>query len=426
MLSMIGNLRGTAVHTVSALLVSIPAAAGAQSAIPMRTIGPILATSTENVGQAVTVRATSDGHVIVGAGARQRVYAFDSTLKNFTMVADSGSGTGVLPIRTTGVIPYVADSTLLPDFGANALLVLDGTGKQVRSMAPPRAQDLIFLGIPAAFGRPGIDPKGRLVYRTNLPPNIRPTPTPSGSQQVKLTPVNADSAPIVRGDFDTRRIDTVAWMKTPSQGRVGMEMKENPAGGAPMVTMHMQINPFNMADEWSLLSDGTVAIVRVHDYHIDWIDPDGTKRTSPKMPMDWRRYTDAERTQRVDSLRRVMDEQLKRALAQQSAAGGPQIKMDVSIVPDSEFPQFWPPIEPGSVLADQDAHLWILPTTSTNVANGFTYDVVDRTGQIIERVQLPKGHVLVGFGPHRTVYLTKADGKATYLERALLTQASAP
>ena len=199
----------------------------------MRTIGPILATSTENVGQAVTVRGTSDGHVIVGAGARQRVYAFDSTLKSFTIVADSGAGTGVLPIRTTGVIPYLADSTLLPDFGANALLVLDATGKQVRSMAPPRAQDLIFLGIPAAFGRPGFDPKGRLIYRTHLPPNIRPTPTPSGSQKVEMMPVNADSAPIVRGDFDTRRIDTVAWMKTPSQGRMAMEIKENPAGGAP-------------------------------------------------------------------------------------------------------------------------------------------------------------------------------------------------
>jgi hypothetical protein len=409
---------------VLGLLASIAGAVEAQSTIPVRTIGPILATSTENVGQAVTVRATSDGHVIVGAGARQRVYAFDSTLKNFTMVADSGSGTGVLPIRTTGVIPYLADSTLLPDFSANALLVLDRTGKQVRSMAPPRAADLVFLGIPAAFGRPGFDPKGRLIYRTALPPNIRPTPTPSGSQEIKMMPVNADSAPIVRGDFDTRLVDTVAWMKTPSQGRMAMEIKENPAGGAPTVTMHMQLNPFNMADEWSLLSDGTVAIVRVHDYHIDWIDPDGTKRTSPKMPIDWRRYTDAERTQRVDSVRRIADEQLKRATAQQSAAGGPQLKIDLSIVPDSEFPQFWPPIQPGSVLSDLDAHIWILPTTSTNAANGLTYDVVNRTGQIIERVQLPKDHVLVGFGPHDVVYLTKADGKATYLERALLTRAA--
>jgi hypothetical protein len=29
--------------------------------------------------------------------------------------------------------------------------------------------------------------------------------------------------------------------------------------------------------------------------------------------------------------------------------------------------------------------------------------------------------VLVGFGPHNVVYLTRAEGKSTYLERALLT-----
>ena len=103
------------------------------------------------------------------------------------------------------------------------------------------------------------------------------------------------------------------------------------------------------------------------------------------------------------------------------------MKVDVSIVPDSEFPQFWPPIEPGSVLADLDAHLWILPTTSyVNAAAGFTYDVVNRNGDVFERVQLPKGHVLVGFGAHNVVYLTKIDGKVTYLERALLTGQAMP
>jgi len=403
-----------------ALLLCAGATARAQNKIPIRTIGPILATSKENVGLAVTVRANSTGHVIVGAGARQRVYAFDSTLQNFTIVADSGAGTGVLPIRTTGLIPYLGDSTLLPDFGANALLVLDATGKQVRSMAPPHAADLMFLGIPAGFGRPGFDPQGRLIYRSMVRPNFRPTPTPGGNQKMEMTPVNVDSAPILRGDFDKRTVDTLAWMRTPSQGRMGMEIKENPAGGAPSITMHMLMNPFSMADEWSVLSDGTIAIVRVQDYHIDWIDPDGTKRSTPKMPIDWRRYTDAERAQRVDSIRRVADEQIKRTLAQQAGAGAPQMKMDLAIVPDSEFPSFWPPIEPGSVLADLDGNLWILPTTSTNAANGFTYDVVNRKGEVFERVQLPQGHVLAGFGAHNTLYLTKTNGTAAYLERASL------
>ncbi len=401
------------------LTLLLAATATAQTPIPLRTIGPILATSTENVGQAVTVRATSDGHVIVGAGARQRVYAFDSTLKNFTMVADSGSGTGTVPIRTTGLIPYLGDSTLLPDFGAKVLIVLDATGKQVRSMAPPHAQDLIYLGIPSAFGRAGFDPKGRLIYRTQLTGNFQPTPTPSGSQKVDMKPVSADSAPILRGDFDTRTVDTVAWMNTPSQGRMGMEIKENPAGGAPTISMHLLMNPFQMADEWAVLSDGTIAIVRAHDYHIDWVDPDGTRRSSPKMPIDWRKYTDAERTQRVDSIRRIAEAQVK-TVNSAPAANGALMKMDLGIVPDSEFPTFWPPIAPGSVLADGNSRLWILPTTSSDAGHGFMYDVVNRLGDVVERVQLPKDYVLVGFGPHDTVYLSKAEGSATYLARAVI------
>jgi hypothetical protein len=130
---------------------------------------------------------------------------------------------------------------------------------------------------------------------------------------------------------------------------------------------------------------------------------------------------DQERTQRVDSIKRVIDEQIKRTIAAQSGAGAPQLKMDVSVVPDSEFPSFWPPVQQGSVIADLEGNLWILPTTSTNAANGLTYDVVNRNGEIIERVQLPKDHVLAGFGPRDVVYLTKTDGKNTYLERATLT-----
>jgi hypothetical protein len=403
-----------------ALLAAVAVTAGAQDKIPLRTIGPILATSKENVGQAVTVRGTSDGHIIVGAGARQRVFAFDSTLQNFTMVVDSGGGTGVVPIRTTGVIPYAGDSTLLPDFGANALLVLDSKGKQVRSMAPPHAQDLMFLGIPASFGRPGFDAKGRLVYRTMVLGNFRPKMTPSGSQKLDLTPVSPDSSPIVRGDFDARSVDTLAWMHTPAPARIGMDMKDNPSGGPPNITMHMLFNPFSMSDEWAVLSDGTIAIIRVHDYHIDWIDPDGTKRSTPKMPIDWRRYTDSERVQRVDSMRKVAEAQVKAQVGAVKPPGMPDFKYDIGVVPDSEFPQFWPPVQPGSVLADNNAHLWILPTTSTNAQNGFTYDVVDRMGKIIERVQLPKGHVLVGFGTGDTLYLTRAEGGSTYLERAVL------
>jgi hypothetical protein len=403
-------------HLSFALLLPATASpAGAQNEIPIRSIGPIVATSTEKVGLNLTVRGTSDGHVIVGAGARQRVYAFDSTLQHFVIVADSGTGTSQ-SVQLIGLIPYSGDSTLLPDFGGNALLVLDATGKHVRSIAPPKLLDLAFLGIPARFGHPGFDPQGRLIYRSQIRRNIRPIPAGS-NQRIQMLPVNPDSAPIMRGDFETRTVDTIAWIRTPGQVRIAQELKESFPGGPSAITQHMLLNPFPMSDEWAVLSDGTIAIVRVHDYHIDWISPDGTRRSTPKMVTDWRRYTDAEKQARVESSRKIAEAQNQR---QTTAPGGAQMRYDIAIVPDSEFPEFWPPIRPGSVLADLDARLWILPTASTNSANGLTYDVINRQGEVIERVQLPIGRELVGFGPHGVVYLRKREGAADYLERALL------
>jgi len=406
-----------------ALLLLVASNAGAQNRIPVRTIGPILAVSTENVGPAINVRGTSDGHVIVGASGRERVYAFDSTLLNFTIVADSGTGTATSK-RVTGLIPYRGDSTLLPDRGSDALLLLDPTGKQVRSIAPPHASDLFYLAVPARFGHPALDSKGRLIYRSALHVNMQTTPAAQGSQTARTTQSFPDTSPIVRGSFDTRTVDTLAWLKTGTPGRTYVERQENPSGGPPAITVRVWLNPFPTSDEWAMLTDGTIAIVRVHDYHIDWIDPDGSKRSTAKMPMDWRRYTDAEKQQRADSVKRDAEEHEQTGSASGRGAA-PQMKTEFGIVPDSEFPTFWPPITAGSVLADLDNHLWILPTTSTNAANGFTYDVINRDGVVFERVQLPTGHVLAGFGPNNVVYLTKANGSATYLERALFPSPSA-
>jgi hypothetical protein len=70
------------------------------------------------------------------------------------------------------------------------------------------------------------------------------------------------------------------------------------------------------------------------------------------------------------------------------------------------------------VKSDLDNHLWILPSTSLNAASGLTYDVVNRDGKIVERVQLPRNRALAGFGPGGMIYTTHTVGDVTTLERA--------
>ena len=45
------------------------------------------------------------------------------------------------------------------------------------------------------------------------------------------------------------------------------------------------VNPLPVGNEWVLLPDGAIAIVRGQDYRIDWLAPDGKIMSSPKMPV---------------------------------------------------------------------------------------------------------------------------------------------
>ena len=49
---------------------------------------------------------------------------------------------------------------------------------------------------------------------------------------------------------------------------------------------------------------------------------------------------------------------------------------------------------------------------------GSVYDVINRQGVLIDRIQVPPGRVIAGFGPGGVVYIGVVDGNITRLERA--------
>jgi hypothetical protein len=46
------------------------------------------------------------------------------------------------------------------------------------------------------------------------------------------------------------------------------------------------------------------------------------------------------------------------------------------------------------------------------------YDVINRKGEIVERVQVPENRSIIGFGPAGAVYLMNREGTTTTIERA--------
>src|SRR5438067_8288505 len=288
----------------------------AQTLPAIRQLGPVTAVSKEPLGAVSTLRHLPNGRVLVNDIIGRRVVMFDSSLSTVTVVADTTSATAnAYGVRPGGLIAYRGDSTLFVDPAWLSMLLIDPNGKIARVMSAPRAQDVGFL-VGGPFGNPGFDPSGRLVYRA--PPDFRalaPRPGAGGAPQFPTPP---DSAALVRFDLATRKVDTAAFFKTP---KFNLNVTRSPDGGVRLVSM---TNPLPQGDDWALLPDGTIALVRTKDFHVDWLTTDGKVSSSPKIPFNWERLTDEGKIAFIDSAR-VAIEKLRASGQFGFGGAGPQL-----------------------------------------------------------------------------------------------------
>jgi len=92
----------------------------------------------------------------------------------------------------------------------------------------------------------------------------------------------------------------------------------------------------------------------------------------------------------------------------------------IDFVPLKEIADYYPAIRPGAARPDLDGNLWILPTTSAQSQGGeLVYDVVNKSGELFQRVRIPSGRSIAGFGKGGVVYLMSGDRtKGFVLERS--------
>jgi hypothetical protein len=435
---------------LAAFLAAAPVAA--QTLPPVRPIGATVARSTEPMGSVSTAVALPGGKVLVNDILKRRVLLLDSTFTQVTVVADSTSSTAnAYGGRTGGLLSYRGDSALFVDPSSMSMLVINSDGKITRVMAAPRPQDVGFL-IGGPSGTPGLDAKGRLVYRAQ--PQFRMA-APRGGGAGPVLPEFPDSAPVVRFDLSSRSLDTAGFFRIE---RPNMTVTQN-ANGRMMISS--TINPIPTVDDWALLSDGTIAFVKGADYSITWVAPDGSKSSTGKVPYEWQRLDDDGKAALLDSARQAREEARERARAQMAAGGpvtvspagggaGPEIafrmgaaaaaappargggdgrgapgapgaRMElppINMVTADQLPDYRPAFTAGSARGDLDGNLWVRTTSPVGNA-GPIYFVINRKGDVIDRVQLPEGRLIAGFGKNGDMYmaLRDAEGNAR-VERA--------
>ena len=409
---------------------------------PIRQLPPIAAKSTVPWTNIASVRALPGGRLLANDVFGRKVVLLDSALSTIMVVADTTPATATsYSGRIASIIPFRGDSTLFVDPQSMSMTVIDPNGKLTRVMALPRSQDAGVLGgIQGANA--GLDSRGRLIYRA--PPNFRfgPPPTNGGPP---VPPAPPESAAIVRVDLTSRQLDTLGFIKLP---KINMQVTQDDRGN---VRMQAEVNPLPVVDEWAVLSDGSVALVRGRDYHVDFVSVDGTKSSAPKIPFDWQRLTDEDKVAFLDSVKaaraRLANAQSSGPTPAGAPAGGPPpdgggqrvvIQMgpggadggaraagalaggpqQLNFVAPSELPDYKPPFFANSVRADADGNLWVRTIPTRQIPGGPVYDVINRDGKLVDRVQIPTGRTIIGFGPDGAVYLVSRDGQTMTLERA--------
>jgi hypothetical protein len=403
--------------------------AGAQKPPAVRPLGPITRVSTEPLSSVSAAIPLTDGRVFVNDVATRRVLLFDSALAKSQVVADSTSATANAYGRRPGVlIAFRGDTALFLDPASRSMPVLSPAGKIARVMAMPSTGSPVPILLPALAGFPGIDAAGRLVFYQG------PTPTPPDNSPGKHDATAPDSGLLLRFDLATRAIDTVATIKGP-WSRIRTTRDDD----GRLVSLEVTPDFLPRVDDWIVMPDGALAVVRGRDYHVDWLGRDGRWTSTPKMPFEWQHLDDAQKTIFIDSALAATRARRDSMMAQLAAnppvgaagdggrgggrgggggggpAGPPPAMLDGRPTL-SDIPDYRPAFTRGSVRADADGNLWI--RTTTLVKGQPAYDIVNRRGELVERIQIPAFRAIVGFGPGVVYMAVKDAAGVVHLERA--------
>lgn len=374
---------------------ALPLIAGAQAP---RVLSKPDAEFEEPFTQVTGVRELKDGRVVVIDSRDKIVQVVDFKAGSGVKVGREGSGPGeyAFPMR---LVPLPGDSSGVYDMLNSRMLVVLPNGKPgpFITIEQPATQGpgggMVRIG--AASPR-YTDARGRL-YWTG--PAFSP-PADGGP------PKSADSVPVVRYDRATKKTDSLAWVRV-AKGNV------QTSGGAGNMQVRMGVaNPFAPRDEWAVTPDGRVAVLRSPEYRVDWYGPTG-KSSSATIAYDKVKVTEQHKEQWRESRKSQTSLMVTMNNGQRSVRTGPP----PANMPDpGNWPEVMPPFLENAVFVAPNGMVWVNRTRDASDESA-DFDVIDASGKVAMKVELPKKVRLVGLG-NGVVYGVRTDeDDLQYLQR---------
>lgn len=212
--------------------------------------------------------------------------------------------------------------------------------------------------------------------------------------------LRSDSGFIERLDPATRARDTLALVST---RRVPADWDGSPPGDGGDFRARpapFPPTPFAMRDEWTILPDGTVAVVTVRPFGVRFVRGGKSTPASDSLPWTPMPVADGDRAA-------WRDDQLRPQRSILFTSEG--IRASSFTLPSAEpshWPETLPPFLPSGVRAAPDGSVWIQRAMPVDSAPEIL--VVDGSGHLRRRMRLPLRARVVGFGVGR-VYVARRD-----------------
>ena len=357
----------------------------------------------EAFGMVGGIRELRDGRILVADPLGQALMVINMQAGTADTIGRVGGGPGEYK-QPDGVFALPGDSTLLVDLGNGRLTVLAPDLSFVETMPIAQGQPQAgggmrggMAGMNVVLPR-GVDGQGRIYFQA-LGMGMRP-----GSQL-------PDSAAIMRWDRATGAFEQVGQVKLE-------ERRLERSGSGNRQNMMMRQTPLSPQDGWGVSLSGRVAAARSDGYFLEWIEPDGGRVRGDQVPFRPVRIRQAEKERWVEG--RSSSGLMIRA---EIGTGGPSMSFGrgggggggSSSVDDFDWPDVMPAFAAGGVRVTPEGDAWV--RRSVPAGGDAVFDVFGADGQLKERITLPTGRRIAGFGPERVYVVRNDEFDLQWLER---------
>ncbi|MGH7696964.1 MAG: 6-bladed beta-propeller [Gemmatimonadaceae bacterium] len=349
------------------------------------------------VGAAIEIRG---GQLIVTDGAEQQLFVVDFAKGTRTVLGRQGSGPG----------EYRAPAGLFRLQG-DTIWVLDAAQMRIAAFSPDLKPGTAFPFLlfdqqssMALSGPYFADSRGR-VYGSAMP--IKTAQSGSGAKlQIPDTigVVRVDARDKDKGSRTEITRVRIRSTGTPEMQRSGNTLKYT-----------MAFPGLVASDVWTVFPDGRVAIVRGGPYTVEFIAADGKKSTPVAVPYERFKVTDDDKKAELEAAKREMGDQQKAVQKMMPA----NFSMTFELTAPDKWPNEYPAVGGFASIPAADGKLWV--KRAIPVRRGREqWDVIDRSGKLVARWQLPPKVTVVAAGDGVVYTVRTDDDDLRYIQKISL------